>query len=253
MITLIKSYSRKEEGFTLIELLVVILVIGILAAISVPVFLNQRKVANEAAVKSDLTNAAKVFETEFIANKGKTYPTTIPSSVKTSVGVTLSLPEGTTTDPSLSIPFTAKDGYSLNPKFSQNNIFFYVSIPVTDQIRNMSIKYKYNCSTSSGTIEKAYSTGFNTKTTGPTDIFLTLGCGAGNTLIQGTTVLFAETDQVYANLTQLRAIPGEYPLPNSKAADSSDKGFCINGTHSNIGGKTFKYDSSSGGLQEGTC
>lgn len=248
-----KKSPHQEQGFTLIELLVVILIIGILAAIAVPVFLNQRKTANEAAVKSDLINAAKVFETEFIANKGKSYPTTIPNSVKTSAGVTLSLPAGTTTDPNLNVPFSATDGYSLNGKFSQNNISFYVSVPVTDQIRNVSIKYKYNCSTSSGTIERAYSTGFNTKTTGPTDIYLTLGCGAGNTLIQGTTIVFAEADQTYANLTQLRAVPGEYHLPNTNAADSSDKGFCINGTHSNISGKTFKYDSLQGGFQEGSC
>ena len=42
---------RKAEGFTLIELLIVIIIIGILAAIAIPMFLNQRDKAKDAAVK----------------------------------------------------------------------------------------------------------------------------------------------------------------------------------------------------------
>ena len=58
-----KAQENNEGGFTLIELLVVIIIIGILAAIAIPVFLNQRKKGYDAQAKSDLRNAATAEET----------------------------------------------------------------------------------------------------------------------------------------------------------------------------------------------
>src|SRR6188768_2677109 len=61
-----KSMEEKDKGFTLIELLVVIIIIGILAAIAIPVFLNQRKKAVDAGIKSDLRSTANELESYFV-------------------------------------------------------------------------------------------------------------------------------------------------------------------------------------------
>ena len=70
-----KSMADKDQGFTLIELLVVIIIIGILAAIAIPVFLNQRKKGVDAGMKSDLKNAATIMETAFVDDQS--FPTTL--------------------------------------------------------------------------------------------------------------------------------------------------------------------------------
>jgi len=61
---------KDERGFTLIELLVVVIIIGIIAAIAIPTFLNQRGGAQDAAAESDLRNLAGAAQAYYADNEG---------------------------------------------------------------------------------------------------------------------------------------------------------------------------------------
>jgi type IV pilus assembly protein PilA len=130
-----KSAEEKDQGFTLIELLVVIIIIGILAAIAIPVFLNQRKKGWDAAIKSDLKNLATSEET-YLTETGY-YTATVATltdwkqsqaSNYDSVATVPTVPklyDGTGT--AGAVGAAATGGYCLQAKSASGSVFHYDS------------------------------------------------------------------------------------------------------------------------------
>jgi type IV pilus assembly protein PilA len=119
----------RETGFTLIELLVVIIIIGILAAIAIPVFLRQRQKGYDASIKSDLRNVANIIESYY--TDFETYPTSLAGTSFAGYQVLGNELVRVSTGNRIAVDFnTAADAYCLqgtNPRGTDANGWFYVS------------------------------------------------------------------------------------------------------------------------------
>jgi type IV pilus assembly protein PilA len=71
MLQKLRQRGGSESGFTLVELLVVMLILGILAAIAIPAFFNQRDKARDADAKAHARTAQTAIETYATDNNGE--------------------------------------------------------------------------------------------------------------------------------------------------------------------------------------
>ena len=121
------------RGFTLIELLIVVVIIGILAVIAIPKFINTKQKAYVAQMKSDLKNLATAEEAFFYDSTLYTSSLAALNNFRSSTGVTLNVLEAT--------PM----GWSADALHAQTSRSCYLFNGVATPVGNATVAGKITC------------------------------------------------------------------------------------------------------------
>jgi type IV pilus assembly protein PilA len=118
MFARLRNRAKDEKGFTLIELLVVILIIGILAAVAIPTFLNQRGKAYDSNAQTAAKDA-QIAEETYATNSTNGVYTANASDLQAidpslnNANIVASLPGGTTAYQIVSTAKNTGDAFTL--------------------------------------------------------------------------------------------------------------------------------------------
>jgi type IV pilus assembly protein PilA len=122
MINKLRVRAQSESGFTLVELLVVMLILGLLAAIAIPAFFNQRTKAQDTSAKSTAKTAQTALETYSTDNNGS-YAGATRDSLKNIEPTLSSASSGTNAMTTLT---TNSSAYTITVTSSSGNSFSIV-------------------------------------------------------------------------------------------------------------------------------
>lgn len=118
MIQKLRERSGSESGFTLVELLVVMLILGLLAAIAIPSFFNQRDKARDADAKEAVRTAQTAIETFATDNNGSYAGATAGTPTSD-----LNKIESTLNDSTISVVASGPDTYTVRATSDTGNLF----------------------------------------------------------------------------------------------------------------------------------